>query len=77
LSDFVQEQFDIVPMPSAPDSAHLDKALHAAWKVKLRGNLSSIGRYGLRGKFWRELDVQYVIDAIQLDCKDKDTTAIQ
>ena len=47
----------------------LDALLHAAWRVKLRGNLSRLGRYGPRGIYWREFDVQYVIDAVPLNCK--------
>jgi hypothetical protein len=67
---------DVAPMPSSSDPdifsdlARLDPLSHAAWRVKLRGNLSSIGRHGFQGKYWRELDVSYVMDATQLDCKD-------
>lgn len=63
---------DVVPKPSvsAFNFAHYDDALHAIWKVKLRGNLSSLGRYGVQGKYWRELDVVYVIDATELNCTD-------
>ena len=43
--------------------------LHRAWRVKLRGNLSRIGRYGYEGRYWRELSPIYVIDAMSLDCK--------
>jgi len=63
---------DVVPMPSTSDIDHLDLALHAAWRVRLHGNLSPIGRYGFQAKYWREFDVLYVIDAMQLDCKDED-----
>jgi hypothetical protein len=66
--------YDAVPMPSAPD---FESALHAAWKVKLRGNLSPIGRYGIQGKYWRELDVLYAMDAKQLDCKDNNVGSIR
>jgi hypothetical protein len=65
---------DKVPMPSTNDF-DFNRLFHAAWRVKLRGNLSPIGRYGLRGKYWRELDVLYVIDARQLDCKDENIRA--
>jgi len=69
---------DVVPMPTSSDSdlAHLDRLLCAAWKAKLRGNLSSIGRYGFEGKYWRELEVLYVIDATRLDCKDENAGGI-
>ena len=60
---------DAVPVPSTNDFSHLERLFHATWKVKLHGNLSPIGRYGFQGKYWRELDVLYVIDAEQLDCK--------
>ena len=65
-----REFHDVVPKPSvsALDFAHYDDALHATWKVKLRGNLSSLGRHGVQGKYWRELDVLYVIDATELNC---------
>jgi hypothetical protein len=69
--------YDVVPKPSTSDFAHLERLLHAAWKAKLRGNLSSIGRYGFQGKYWRELDIMYVIDATQLDCKDENAGSIQ
>jgi hypothetical protein len=62
---------DRAPMPSTSDFEHLERLFHAAWRVKLRGNLSAIGRYGPQGEHWRELDVLYVIDAVQLDCKDE------
>ena len=65
--------YDVVRMPSAPD---FDSALHGAWKIKLRGNLSWIGRYGIQGKYWRELDVLYVVDATQLDCKGENVGTI-
>jgi hypothetical protein len=48
---------------------NLDALFHANWRVKLRGNLSHLGRYSPQGTYWRELDVQYVIDAVPLDCK--------
>lgn len=62
---------EVVRMPSISDLAQLDHLFHASWKVKLRGNISPLGRYGFEGKYWRELDVLYVIDATQLDCKDE------
>jgi hypothetical protein len=65
---------DAVPMPATSDLAQLDRLFHASWKVKLRGDLSSLGRYGFEGKYWRELDVLYVIDATQLDCQDASAT---
>jgi hypothetical protein len=49
---------------------HLEGLFHGAWRVRLRGNLSHIGRYGHAGKYWRELSPTYVIDTVSLDCKD-------
>jgi hypothetical protein len=59
---------DVVPMPTTNDVNHLDHLFHAAWRVKLRGNLSSIGRYGIQGRNWRELEVLNVINFSVLDC---------
>jgi hypothetical protein len=70
---------DVVPMPRASDLnlKHLDRLLHAAWRIKLRGNLSHIGRYGFQGRYWRELKVLYAIDSRQLDCKDESASSIR
>jgi len=62
----------LTPMPSTTDFQNLDRILHAAWRFRVRGNLSRIGRYGFQGKYWRELDVQSVIDATSLNCTDGD-----
>jgi len=72
-----QRFHDAVPMPSINDFNHLERLFHATWKVKLHGNLSRIGRYGFQGKYWRELDVLYVIDAEQLDCGDEAVGSIR
>jgi hypothetical protein len=69
--------YDVVSQPRTSDSAHLDRLFHAAWKAKLRGNLSSIGHYGFEGKYWRELDVLYVIDATQLECTDENAGSLR
>jgi hypothetical protein len=62
-------RFGEVAQNSAPIS-NLGALFHATWRVKLRGNLSHLGRYGPQGNYWRELDVQYVIDAVRLNCSD-------
>lgn len=68
---------DAVPMPRTSDLDHLDRLFHAAWRVKLHGNLSHLGRYGFQGKYWRELEVLYVIDAKQLDCKEEKNSSLR
>jgi hypothetical protein len=67
-----REFHDLAPLPITTDFQHLDRILHAAWRVKVRGNLSRIGRYGFQGKYWRELDVRPVIDATSLNCTSDD-----
>ena len=53
---------------TSSDVGHLDRLFHGAWRVKLNGDLSHIGRYGYREKYWRELSARYVVDAIELSC---------
>ena len=55
---------------TSTDVEHLDRLFHGTWRVKLNGDLSHIGRYGYREKYWRELSVNYVVDAMQLSCND-------
>ena len=62
--DFYRE----VPAPTTNDFEHLEKLLHNSWRVKLRGDLTRIGRYGYDGSYSRELRVKYVIDSRQLSC---------
>ena len=42
--------------------------LRSVWKLKVRGDLSRIGRFGVEGRNLREFKVRYVIDARQLQC---------
>lgn len=42
--------------------------LRSVWKLKVRGDLSRIGRFGAEGRNLREFKVRYVIDARQLEC---------
>jgi hypothetical protein len=37
------------------DTKDPEDLLHGAWRVKLVGNLSRVGRYGYQGRYWREL----------------------
>jgi len=55
---------------SSSDLQHLEALLHAKWRARLNGKLSHIGRYGQRKNYWRELSVNYVVDAVQLNCTD-------
>jgi hypothetical protein len=50
------------------DAAHMERLFYVAWRVKLRGNLSRFGIYGLGTGYWRQLDVSHVIDAKLLGC---------
>lgn len=55
---------------TSTDSEHLERLFHGAWRVRLRGNLSRIGRYGYQGRYWREIRVLDVLKVEQLNCKD-------
>jgi hypothetical protein len=54
------------------DAEHLERLFHVGWKVKLKGNLSRFGVYGLetglKSGYWRELDVSRVDDVKLLGC---------
>ncbi len=50
------------------DAEHMDRSFHGAWRVKLNGNLSRIGWYKYRETYWRELSVNYVVDAVSISC---------
>jgi tetratricopeptide (TPR) repeat protein len=50
------------------DVEHIDRLLHGAWRAKLNGNLSAIGWHKYRKNYWRELSVNYVIDAVEMSC---------
>ena len=49
----------------------MDRLLHGAWKAKINGNLSHIGWFKYRKAYWRELSVNYVVDAVSLSCGDE------
>jgi hypothetical protein len=50
------------------DGEHLDRLFHGMWRAKLNGNLSRLGWHKYRKSYWRELSVNYVIDAVQMNC---------
>jgi hypothetical protein len=47
---------------------HIDRLLHGVWRARLNGNLSRIGWFAYRKMYWRELSVNYVVDAVSLSC---------
>lgn len=62
-------KFDEIIVPRA-DLEHLDRLFHGMWRAKINGNLSRIGRFKYRKTYWRELSVNYVVDAMSLNCGD-------
>jgi hypothetical protein len=50
------------------DGGDLERLFHRAWRAKLNGNLSFIGRFKYRKIYWRELSVNYVVDAVSISC---------
>jgi hypothetical protein len=50
------------------DTEHTDRLLHGTWRAKLNGSLSPIGWYKYRRTYWRELSVNYVVDAVSMSC---------
>lgn len=60
---------DIVTLSTDPE--HLERLFHGVWRAKLNGNLSRIGWFRYRKAYWRELSVNYVVDAVPLNCDDK------
>jgi hypothetical protein len=61
-------RFQEIVNARAPDPEHLEALLHSRWRAKLNGNLSAVGWYGARIKYWRELSVNYVVDAVEMSC---------
>lgn len=59
FSDAVQETGDV---------DHLDRLFQSTWKLKIRGDLSRIGRFGVRGQDLREFTVRSVIEVQRLEC---------
>ena len=46
----------------------VDRLFHGTWRAKLNGNLSRVGWYKYRNTYWRELSVNYVVDAVLISC---------
>lgn len=53
---------------TSTDPEHIDRLLHGVWRAKLNGNLSRIGWFKYRKTHWRELSVNYIVDAVSLSC---------
>jgi hypothetical protein len=49
----------------------IDRLLHGVWRGKLNGNLSHVGWFKYRKTYWREVSVNYVVDAVSLSCGDE------
>ena len=49
---------------------HMERLLHGRWRAKLNGNLSAVGWHKYRKNYWRELSVNYVVDAVEFSCSD-------
>jgi hypothetical protein len=55
---------------TSTDVGHMDLLLHGRWRAKLNGNLSTVGWHKYRKNYWRELSVNYVVDAVEMRCGD-------
>jgi hypothetical protein len=63
-------RFEEIVTTGSTDVEHLDRLFHGTWRAKLNGNLSPIGYYKYRKTYWRELSVNYVVDATSISCSD-------
>jgi tetratricopeptide (TPR) repeat protein len=70
-------RFHEVVTTGSTDVEHIDRLLHGTWRTKLNGNLSAIGWHKYRKNYWRELSVNYVIDAVEMSCGDPQSTSVQ
>ncbi len=70
-------RFHEVVTTGSTDVEHIDRLLHGTWRAKLNGNLSAIGWHKYRKNYWRELSVNYVIDAVEMSCGDSQLTSVQ
>jgi tetratricopeptide (TPR) repeat protein len=70
-------RFHEVVTTGSTDVEHIDRLLHGTWRAKLSGNLSAIGWHKYRKNYWRELSVNYVIDAVEMSCGDPQLTSVQ
>lgn len=64
-------RFQEIVTTGSTDLGHLDRLFHGTWRAKLNGNLSPIGYYKYRKTYWRELSVNYVVDAMSISCSDE------
>ena len=55
---------------ASTDIEHPDRLFHGTWRAKLHGNLSPIGWHKYHKTYWRELSVNYVVDAVSMSCSD-------
>ena len=55
---------------TSTDAGDMDRLLHGRWRAKLNGNLSAVGWHKYRKSYWRELSVNYVVDAVEMTCGD-------
>src|SRR6266851_3735033 len=69
-------RFHEVVTTGSTDVEHIDRLLHGTWRAKLNGNLSAIGWHKYRKNYWRELSVNYVIDAVEMRCGDSQLTSV-
>jgi hypothetical protein len=63
-------RFGNVVTTGSADVEHLARLFHGTWRAQLNGNLSRIGWYKYRKSYWRELSVNYVVDAVPITCSD-------
>ncbi len=70
-------RFHEVVANGSADVEHIDRLLHGTWRAKLNGNLSAIEWHKYRKSCWRELSVNYVIDAVEMSCGDSQLTSVQ
>jgi len=63
-------RFRQIVTAGSTDVEHVDRLFHGTWRAKLNGNLSHIGWYKYRKNYWRELSVNYVVDAVEMSCGD-------
>ena len=64
-------RFQEIVTTGSTDVEHLDLLFQGTWRAKLNGNLSPIGYYKYRKTYWRELSVNYVVDAMSISCSDE------
>jgi len=69
-------RFQEVVTTGSTDVERIDRLLRGTWRAKLNGNLSAIGWHKYRKNYWRELSVNYVIDAVEMSCGDSQLTSV-